>query len=74
MTNAETVESAALTLPRADRARLAHRLIASLRDDPAIEQAWPSEIRRRVEELRTGRVQPIRGEQVLAELRRELRR
>ena len=68
LSSAETVEAAALQLPRAERARLAERLIASLDEDAAIEQAWAEEIRRRVEELRTGRVQPIPGEQVFAEL------
>jgi putative addiction module component (TIGR02574 family) len=66
---AENVESAALQLPRAERARLAERLIASLDEDAEIEQAWAKEIRRRVEELRAGTVQPIPGEQVFAELK-----
>jgi putative addiction module component (TIGR02574 family) len=65
----EDVESAAMQLPRAERARLAERLIASLDEDTEIEQAWAEEIRRRVEELRSGAVQPIPGEQVFAELK-----
>ncbi len=65
----EDVESAALQLPRAERARLAERLIASLDEDTEIEQAWAEEIRRRVHELRSGAVQPIPGEQVFAELK-----
>lgn len=66
---AETVESAALQLPRAERARLAERLIASLDEGAGIEQAWAEEVRRRVEELRAGMMQPIPGEQVFAELK-----
>ena len=70
---AEDVESAALRLPRAERARLAERLIASLDEDAGIEQAWAEEIRRRVGELRSGAVQPIPGEQVFDELKSLLR-
>lgn len=70
---AENVESAALQLPRAERARLAERLIASLDEDAEIEQAWAKEIRRRVEELRAGTVQANPGEQVFDELKSLLR-
>lgn len=38
-------------------------------EDAGIEQAWAEEVRRRVEELRAGTVQPIPGEQVFAELK-----
>lgn len=69
LSSPETVESAALQLPRAERTRLAERLIASLEEDTEVEQAWAEEIRRRVEELRTGGVEPIPGEQVFAELK-----
>ena len=66
---AEMVESAALQLPRSERARLAERLIASLDEDTDIERAWAEEIERRVGELRSGKVQPIPGEQVFEELK-----
>jgi len=65
----EQVQSLALELPRAERARLAERLIASLDEDSEIEQAWLSEVRRRVAELRSGSVTPIPGEQVFEELK-----
>lgn len=65
----EDAESAAMQLPRAERARLAERLISSLDEETEIEQAWAEEIRRRVHELGTGAVQPIPGEQVFAELK-----
>jgi putative addiction module component (TIGR02574 family) len=66
---AEDLESAALRLPREQRARLAERLIASLDEDAQIEQVWAAEIRRRVEDLRSGAVQTIPGEQVFEELK-----
>lgn len=67
-TTVEQVESAAMQLPRPERARLAERLIASLDEDAAVEQAWADEIERRVAELRSGVVKPIPGEQVFEEL------
>lgn len=56
----ERLESAALRLPRAERARLAERLIASLGEDAETEL--------RMAELRGGRVKPIPGEEVFGEL------
>lgn len=70
---AEHVESAALQLSRAERARLAERLIASLDEDSEIERAWAEEIERRVAELRSGKVKPIPGDQVFDELEDLLR-
>jgi putative addiction module component (TIGR02574 family) len=66
---AEHLESAVLQLPRAERARLAERLIASLDEDSEIERAWAEEIERRVADLRSGKVKPIPGEQVFDELK-----
>ena len=65
----DEVEAIALELPRAERARLAERLIASLDEDSEIEQAWLVEVRRRVAELRSGSVKPVPGEQVFEELK-----
>ncbi|RJP34881.1 MAG: addiction module antitoxin RelB [Candidatus Omnitrophota bacterium] len=58
-----------MQLSRAERARLAERLIASLDEDVEIEQAWAEEVHRRVKELQSGAVQSIPGEQVFAELK-----
>jgi putative addiction module component (TIGR02574 family) len=51
----------ALRLPPAARAELARSLIRSLEDepDPDAEKAWAQEIRRRLEDLESGRVKPI---------------
>lgn len=73
LSTAEKIESAALQLPRSERARLAERLIASLDEDSEVEQAWAEEIERRVAELRSGAVETIPGEQVFAELKDLLR-
>lgn len=72
--NPQQVESAALELPRHERARLAERLLDSLDRDSAAEDAWAAEIEHRVEEYRAGRVDAVPGEEVLAEARERLKR
>lgn len=61
----------AMQLPASSRALLAERMVESLdageRDE--VERAWAAEAVRRRDEVRSGRVQPIPGEQVLAEVR-----
>lgn len=51
----------ALDLPEAERGELATKLIDSLDPDrnDEVEAAWSAEIRQRLEDLRTGRVQPV---------------
>jgi putative addiction module component (TIGR02574 family) len=48
-TTAEEIEAAAMHLTVQERARLAERLIASLDEDSEIEQAWVSEMDRRLD-------------------------
>ena len=51
----------AMTLPLRDRVKLAQRLVSSL-DDPMetdVEALWAAEAERRLEELRTGKVQCV---------------
>ena len=68
LTTIDEVEAGALLLRRLDRARLAERLIASLGCAPDVEESWKVEVRRRVEELRSGALPSIPGEQVFREL------
>ena len=67
------IEAEALMLPSQERAHLAQVLIASLDEDLALEQAWIAEAERRYEEIRSGQVQAIPAEQVMAELDELLR-
>jgi putative addiction module component (TIGR02574 family) len=64
----------ALALSVEERGLLIDRLVESLDDEPVeegVEEAWADEIRRRVDDVRLGRVKTIPGEQVLRELEEE---
>lgn len=72
----DQVSQEALALPAEDRARLADQLVESL--DAATlsryDQLWAVEASRRLAEVRSGAVQTIPGEEVLAEVRRAVGR
>jgi putative addiction module component (TIGR02574 family) len=64
----------ALTLSTQERGLLIDRLIETLDNEPAeegVEAAWGEEIKRRVDDIRSGRVKTIPGEQVLREVAEE---
>jgi putative addiction module component (TIGR02574 family) len=64
----------ALTLSTQERGLLIDRLIESLDEGPAeqgVEEAWAGEIKRRVDDIRSGKVKMIPGEQVLRKLAKE---
>lgn len=66
----------ALSLSTEERGLLIDRLVESLDDEPAeegVEAAWDDEIKRRVDDVRSGRVKTISGEQVLGRLKTRLR-
>lgn len=69
---AEELEAAALSLPRAARARLAERLLASLDEEAEVEEAWREEVRRRLEAYRSGEMESVPAERVLEEARDRL--
>jgi len=52
----ETLETAALQVTLADRARLVDRLIATVDADPKVEAAWAAEVERRQFEIENGTV------------------
>ncbi len=57
----------ALTLSTQDRGLLIDRLIESLDESPAeegVEEAWAEEIKHRVADIRSGKVEMIPGEEV----------
>ncbi len=67
----EQLAEQAMTLPSESRARLADRLVESLDVDELgpVDRLWVSEARRRRDEVRTGQVQPISGEDALGQVR-----
>jgi putative addiction module component (TIGR02574 family) len=65
----------ALTLSTEDRGALVDRLIKSLDEgaaDEDAEEAWSEEIKRRVDDVRSGRVAMIPGDEVRRRLGRRL--
>ena len=62
----EVIEKA-LALSTLDRSLVIDRLIASLDEGPAeegVEQTWAEEIKRRVDDIRSGSAKMIPGEEV----------
>ena len=71
---ASEVLERALALSAQERGVLIDRLVESLDEGPAeegVEEAWAEEIKRRVDDIRSGKVKMIPGEQVLRELANE---
>lgn len=65
----------ALALPSEERALLVDRLVESLDAPlpaPRWHELWATEAQRRLEEVRSGRVQTIPGKEALAQVRRSL--
>jgi len=65
----ETIEAQALKLSPEERAQLADRLIASLFEDKEVEDAWATEVERRIEEIESGRSQLIPAGDAIARAR-----
>ncbi|MCJ7662612.1 MAG: addiction module protein [Desulfobacterales bacterium] len=54
-----------LSLPVEERVRIAATLLESLNvPNPAIDKKWAAVAKRRLEELRSGKVKPIPGDEV----------
>lgn len=73
MTQLEILEAEALKLSAEERARLADRLLASLFEDPEIEEAWAAEVDRRIAEIESGRAQLIPAADAIARARLALK-
>ena len=68
MTTGRLIEEA-LSLPVEERALIADSLLRSLNTpDAAIDAKWMEVAKRRREELRTGKVKPIPGDEVFSEI------
>jgi putative addiction module component (TIGR02574 family) len=69
----EVVEAEALKLSAEERARLADRLLASLSDDTEVEEAWATEVERRIAEIEGGHVQLVPASEAIARARAALK-
>jgi putative addiction module component (TIGR02574 family) len=65
----ELVEAQALSLTPEERARLADRLITSLFDDQAIEDAWAAEVERRISDIENRRSKLVPASEAIARAR-----
>lgn len=76
ITDFKEIEHSALELDKKRRAELAKRLIKSLDEeiDSDIEQSWIDEVTRRKEEIKSGKVFPLSGEEVHKEARKILKK
>jgi hypothetical protein len=74
MRSLEALTQELLSLPSTSRALLAEKLVESLEfdTDPAIQSAWLTEAKKRRNEIKTNAVEPISGEEALAQVRRLL--
>ena len=68
----DQITEEAMQLPAPSRALLADKLVESLESEDLdeIQRLWSAEAIRRRDEVRSGQVQPVPGEQVLEEVRR----
>ena len=71
MLSLEQLTQEALALPSAKRAILVEKLMESLEFEiePVIQAAWTDEAKKRRYEIHRGTIQPISGEEALAEIR-----
>ncbi|WP_445175714.1 addiction module protein [Microcoleus sp.] len=72
MLSIERLMKEALSLPNALRAQLAEMLVESLLEldiDGTVQKLWTVEAKQRRDEIRSGMVEPIPGEEALAQIR-----
>ena len=75
-TNLDQLTADAMKLPLRDRVQLAQRLVETLDDEvePNTEALWFAGAERRLEELRSGKVQGIPAEEAFRTAREALKR
>jgi hypothetical protein len=78
MKTADAIRSAAMKLPREQVEALVSDLLIWLDDDEDLDEdqwlaAWMPELRRRIEDLESGRVKTVPAKQALEEIRERLK-
>ena len=70
MPNTAEIIQEAESLPVEERTLVVESLLRSLNPpDPETDKKWAAVAKRRLEELRSGRVKPVPGEEVFAKIR-----
>ena len=73
MLNTDELIAEAMSLPAELRAQLAEKLLKSLNPAQAeIDELWAIEAEKRVEDIESGKVQTIPGEEVFKKIRKRL--
>lgn len=74
--NLDQLTADAMKLPLRDRVQLAQRLVSTLDDEVDIgaEDLWFAEAERRLEELRSGKVEGVDSDEAFSSAREALRR
>lgn len=70
--NIDTLFAEALPLPDDSRLQLVERLISTIQSELSLEADQVQEVQRRMEEVLSGEVQTIPGEQVFREIEQSL--
>ena len=72
MPSAADIIHEAVSLPVEERTLVVDSLLRTLNPpDPEIDKKWAAVAERRLEELRSGRVKPVPGEEVFAKIRQQ---
>ena len=75
MSHIEEIIQEASALPVEDRARVIDSLLRTLNAlDPEIDRAWAKEAARRLQEIRSGAVIPVPGDEVLARIQERFKK
>ena len=70
--NIDTLFAEAMSLSDDTRLQLVERLIPTIQSEPSLEEEQLQEVRRRMENMRLGRVKTIPGKQVFREIEQSL--
>lgn len=70
--NLETLFAEALALPDEARLQLVERLIPTIQSEPSLEAGQIAEVQRRMDDVSSGRVETLPGEQVFREIEEAL--
>jgi putative addiction module component (TIGR02574 family) len=68
----DTLFAEAMSLPDDTRLQLVERLIPTIQSEPALEAEQIKEVQCRMDDVRSGRVKTVSGEQVFREIEQSL--